>query len=83
MVKALLVKNYQIKLLKKFGIFSWFCVLDLIHFLFNSRHTKTIKILICENNQNKSRNRIHEKESSGAGATLMKNKSSEAGVMFT
>jgi len=50
-VTALLVKNYQIKLLKIFGIFSWFCVgvLDFINFPFNLRHTKTIKILMCEN----------------------------------
>jgi len=49
MVTALLVKNYQIKLLKIFGIFPWFCVLDLINFPFNLRHTKTIKILMCDN----------------------------------
>jgi len=51
MVTALLVKSNQIKLLKMFGIFSWFCVglLDFINFPFNLRHTKTIKILMCEN----------------------------------
>jgi len=32
-----------------FGVFSWFCVRDLIHFPFILRHTKTIKFLICEN----------------------------------
>jgi len=47
MVTALLVKK-KIKLLKMFGIF-WFCVLDFINFPFNLRHTKTIKILMCEN----------------------------------
>jgi len=52
MVTALLVKNYQIKLLKIFSIFSWFCVLDFINFPFNLRHTKTIKILMCENELN-------------------------------
>jgi len=26
-----------------FGIFSWFCVLDLIHFPFKLRHTKAIE----------------------------------------
>jgi len=46
MVTALLVKNYKIKLLKIFGIFSYFCVLDLIHFPFNLRRTKTIEILM-------------------------------------
>jgi len=51
MVTALLVKNYQIKLLRMFGIFSWFCVLALINFPFNLRHTKTIKTLMCENEQ--------------------------------
>ena len=49
MVTALLVTNYQIKLLKMFGILSWFCVLDFINFPFNLRHTKTIKTLMCEN----------------------------------
>jgi len=45
MVTAMLVKKHQIKLLKMFGIFSWFCVLDFINFPFNLRHTETIKIL--------------------------------------
>jgi len=49
MVITLLVKNYQIKLLKMFGIFSWFCALDFINFPFYLRHTKTIKVLMCEN----------------------------------
>jgi len=49
MVTTLLVKNYQLKLLKMFGIFCCFCVLDFINFPFNLRHTKTIKILMCEN----------------------------------
>jgi len=49
MVTALLVKNYQIKLLKMFGILSWFCVLDFINFLVNLGHTKTVTILMCEN----------------------------------
>jgi len=49
MVTVLLVKKYLIKFLKMFGIFSWFYVLDFINFPFNLRHTKTIKILMCEN----------------------------------
>ena len=40
--RALLAKNYQIKLLTKFGILSRFGVLGIIHFSFNLRHTKTI-----------------------------------------
>jgi len=36
---------------KRFGIFSDFCVFDLIYFLFNLVHTKTIKLLMCENEQ--------------------------------
>jgi len=36
---------------KGFGIFSEFCVLDLIHFPLNLRNTETIKILLCENEQ--------------------------------
>jgi len=50
MVRALLVKNCQYS--KTFGIISLFCVLDLIHFPFNLRHTKYLKIFICENEQN-------------------------------
>jgi len=49
MVTALLVTNYQIKLLKIFDIFPWFCVCYFINFPLNLRHTKTIKILMCEN----------------------------------
>jgi len=51
MVTALLVKTTRLHYCKRFGIFSWFCVLGLIHFPFNLRHTKTIKILMCENEQ--------------------------------
>jgi len=51
MVTVLLVKNYQIKLLKMFGIFPRFCVslLHFVNFPFNLRHTNTIKILMCKN----------------------------------
>ena len=62
MVRALLVKNYQINLLKKvYGIFSQFCVLDLIHVPFKLRH-------VCENgtyvktNRSRSWSRSHEKK---------------------
>jgi len=51
MVTVLLVKDYQIKLLKKVWYIFLLCVLDLIHFPFKLRHTKTIKILMCENEQ--------------------------------
>jgi len=49
----LLLKNYPIKLLKKiWRMFLVMCRLfDLIHFPFNLRHTKTIKILMCVNEQ--------------------------------
>ena len=49
MVRAPLVQkttrwNYS----KEFGIFSWFCAHDLIHFPCNFRHTKIIKMLMHE-----------------------------------
>jgi len=43
-----LQKTTRLNYSKRFGIFSKFCVHDLINFPFNLRHTKTIKILMCE-----------------------------------
>jgi len=34
-------KNNRLNYSKKFGIFSYFCVLDIINFPFNLKHTKT------------------------------------------
>jgi len=44
MVRALLAKSYQTKLLKKvWYILLVLCILDIIYFPFNLRHTKTIE----------------------------------------
>jgi len=57
MVTALLVKNYQIKLLKKFGIFSWLKKKNKIE-LRSRSHTH-------ENQELRSCSHVHEKKSSG------------------
>jgi len=44
-------KNTRLNYSMGFGIFSWFCVLDLIHFPLNLSNNKTIKIIMCENEQ--------------------------------
>jgi len=50
MARLLLVKKTtRLNYSKRFGTFSWFCVLDLIYFPLNLRNTETSKILMCEN----------------------------------
>jgi len=53
-----------------FGTFSYFCVLDMIHFPLSLRNTETAKILMCVCKRRET------------GATLMKTKISGAGAMF-
>jgi len=67
-------KTIRLDYSTRFGIFSWFCVLDLVHFPFNLKHTKTIEISMCENEQKpelesepwkkefRSRNQTHENQ---------------------
>jgi len=49
MVKVLHVKITRFT--QMLCIFSQVCVLDIMHFPFNLRHTKTIEILMCKNKQ--------------------------------
>jgi len=62
MVAALFVrKTLRLGYSKRFDVFSRFCVLDSIHFPFNLRHTKTIKILMSKNEQKPELEPCYEK----------------------
>jgi len=88
MVRVLLIKNYQIKLLKK----VWYILVVLrsllhrFHFPFNLRHTTTIENISTwkwtEIGTGSGAGAI-KKDNAGAGATVMKTNSSGAGAGAT
>jgi len=83
MVRTLLPKKSNFKLLKMFGTFSWFCVAYFIYFIFRSTWgtPRQLKTLMCENEQKPEldpepwKKRRVKTHSSGAraGATFSEN----------
>jgi len=76
--RPLIEKNARLTYSNKFVIFIQFCVLDIFHFPVNFLHIKTIGNINLQ--KQAEAEAVLWKESSGAGATIMKTKRPGAGA---